>query len=1031
MDKLVVFSPESHVGFSDEGSKFERIEASVHLQPGTYWRCKQNPTKPDNWNPHRYWSASYEEGEILLLMDVKDDASGFAHNVTLLLTPERQSKSSFGGSPSVVDLLTEHFFRDFELAEDGEKIRQKQTQEHTNKLLSVQQDIADIQSNPQRLLQELATSEDKDLVAAKERLMQIKALPSPEAGTNLVSLGDAADAKSQLEAKVEIAKATAAVLEKSTQKLSSQISIIGNYHGEIGHLALARTKEARDLVKRVGTALDTLAIYMGTEVDVFSVAEGESGSASEKFKLYQNMLYMDEESLIHAESGGADHSDVMSFFGKLAHDKGLVDRIFPFNRCIVIMRPRRRDKDYSGMHPFESMQKNRMNKLSFLLIRNGENIHAVSHPMGFMTELFPSQTEMESCFQKGAFDCRNVTKEDLEYTDSLEKMEKLIRQYKRVVLMLQGIYERDESGRVFGELPINGPLQLMNQKHQSEVFDFVSMENVIEDTRMPPYSTWFKNLNSDMRVGSLVCILSSHINSDTTPAAYTNGEFSSQVYELKDRVAFSNNPHVLEKHGQKIGVKVPFSHYYHNTVRNMVIEVNKEDRTAFDLEKIRSSDIDYYLNSRRERVHYAEYISTLQKLKNFALVEERRTESLRKAIAGIIEDTRQTVDESLIFQAVMKYRANCKGRFDENAHTKKSEIEKVLNVYWQLIGGSQEMVENILKASKEPVVAIVADANNAIFVYTRNEERALEWDETGFPWLSRWKIENKTAVEFTNPVPKRITEISGKVSFLYRSDDYADLNQAQQERHILTMRQVGNWNKKVESFVDEEFSGFFDNLELMLAGNVTSERFAYLLGAMKKFNYELRYRHDKATKIQDSMITIPVGTLVTQTGRHFAMRAKFKVEALIDYFVRRAPDGLQGKWLRDAKETISRTLNTHHADQVGLNKERITGRFYLSQMHDAPIGNLSLYYDANSKEGTWKFDKSVKENYSMYAKAVVGMASIQQVYGIDKFLNQYPNLSSYMMASMDDKIESYSLKDFRSAIEMEKSANKSENLKNG
>lgn len=79
MDKLVVFSPNAQSLSNDVYSgNVERIEQSVNLQPGTYWRCKREPVQPASWKKGYQWVASYEN-EILLLTDVKDDENGYVH----------------------------------------------------------------------------------------------------------------------------------------------------------------------------------------------------------------------------------------------------------------------------------------------------------------------------------------------------------------------------------------------------------------------------------------------------------------------------------------------------------------------------------------------------------------------------------------------------------------------------------------------------------------------------------------------------------------------------------------------------------------------------------------------------------------------------------------------------------------------------------------------------------------------------------------------------------------------------------------
>lgn len=1030
MDKLTVYSPAQNCDIGQsEPLSVDRIEKSIYLQPGTYWLCNETHSAQNNLDNGRGFKAKFVKGDILLLRDIHVDETGYIHNVELLLTPEHQLNMS---NPSVVKLLVDDFHRCFTYDENGENTRKKQVADETNKLLGIQLDLSDIQTSPERLLQELNCSDDEEFCEVKERLKSIKSLPTPDAGTNVSSLSDAEDSKMKLEAKVEFAKATEIVLKRMTGQLTSQVSLIGAYHGEVGHLALARTKEAREVAEKVSIALSSLDIYLGKDVEVHTVKTGKSGDSSEKYKIYQDMLFIDEESLIHAGSGGADFKDVNKFLELVNDDPTLVDRLFPFERSVIIIRPRRKIKEYKGASPFESSLYNYHNTFSFLMIRNGENIHAIFHPMGFMDKLFPSIEDMEKAFTFGGWgDCRNVTKDDIEYTASLQKAESLRRQYKRLVLMLQGVYERDESGLVLGDMPLDGPLHLLNPDHQAKAFDFVSLENAIHDERMPIYGEWLSSLNKNIRVGSLVCFTSGYVNRDNTPGVYSRNEENNWCnWDLQDSSKMFDEPRIIEKHGDKLGVKNIWVHSYESKERSFLTRVDlSRKKGIFDLENLRSSHIDYYLNSRKERINYVDYIDLLLNLKSFALIEEGRTLEAREALTKVIRDSGREVDQDVIFQSVMKYRANNKGAFPENCHLEKIEMDKMVNVYWQLSGGGEQLVKKIIsKFPDNKVLCIVTDAKNNFFTYVSDSHKSQEFDNTGFPWLTKYKLVNADNMIFSEMTLHRISEIQGKFTFIYQSDDFKSVLIEQNNRHKLTARQFKNWKGRLgECFTDPVKEDLL-LLEQVYSGNVNGETIKKLLRLFEDDVNRISERIGVTTYILKPLRIFPLGLINDKDGRSYLMTARVRYEDVISLAYSLLSDDERMKYKNIISTDYGDIIRNRKAGigivDSSLSKEKLShNNLTIIELGAAKIGALCWRYD--------NFDDGHRLSLSATKTSYWGMINISQIEKpcyVDEFLMMYPNLSKSIYGVLktghehDDK-KDLSFYDFKSEMGRLKLAN--------
>lgn len=980
-----------------DDNRVERIEASITLSPGTYWKCTTTPEEA-------HLKSRIEKDEVLLLVDVFDDEQGNAHSVSLLLTPERRSRTT----SETIKLMINDFFDLFIHEPKGEQIRKQQVEIETQLLMGIQSDISSVQENPSNLIRLLMESDDTDLSESKSNIEGYLRLASRSHGNEIQAQSDALIAQDQLNAKKEIATTTGKVLQKITEKLTSQIELIGRYHSEVGHLALARTKESRILVEKVSTAIETLDMYLGKDVQIYSIKTGKGGDASDKYTLYQNMLYMDEESLIHAEGDGADYNDINLFFEKLSKDDKLISRIFPFERCIVIMRPRRKEMEYEGESPFEKARKSSMNRMSFILVRNGENINAIFHPLGFLQKMYPSQADLDNAFKTHSWaDCRNITKDDLQYIQSLNEDEKLRRNYKRMVLMLQGVYDRDEEKRVFGDLPVNGPLNLLNPVHQGMAFNFVSMDSAIQDESRPSYSEWFSGINKHMRAGSLVYITKSHINEKNVPGIFsTSGGYTHCNWKISDPDFFTS-AHVLEKHGNKIGIKAEFvTEWGEDKRRNFIIEVKPESKTAFDLSSIRPSDIDYYLESRKERVSYVSYIDLLLRLKSLALQEEARTEELRGTVRKILIDAGHSVNEDSLFSSVMRFIAN-DGLIVPDGDQDEESIHQILNLYWQITGGADHLNQKILNhfTSSKPedcVICIAQDAKNESFVFTINKARNAAWDRTGFPWMTKYKLVNTDKLTFVEQSPCRITEIKGKLSFTYEHESISEILNQQNNLHSLTYRQVKNWHEKINNAVKSDTGVLMSVMNTVAEGiGITDDEADKLFEIIERQHDSIELKSKSNKRISIPLNIIPIGILGSDEHKHYSISIYFDARDMISAVLSLMNGNQLDTWKQKTMSLFKKIIGNERQGVDVINN----ASKYLEQLLP-----LNVYSIREPSEFTGGLFCAIQDKTSTPLRLDVIFSpnryhgqnqacDVGQVHFLEPFIEKYPALSSKISRS--------------------------------
>ena len=151
-------------------------------------------------------------------------------------------------------------------------------------------------------------------------------------------------------------------------------------------------------VEEVEDRIFNVSLYAGLTEDVTQISDGESASFDEKLHLMQRRLYMDEECLVDYKHGGMEFSNIREFDEWLAMPEHR-DRILPFPRCMVAFRVRRdkkeRESDGSIASFFVNFKLEKLDELTFLFIRNGEKLFRMNCDLEFGNMIFPSAGEFD------------------------------------------------------------------------------------------------------------------------------------------------------------------------------------------------------------------------------------------------------------------------------------------------------------------------------------------------------------------------------------------------------------------------------------------------------------------------------------------------------------------------------------------------------------------------------------------------------------------------------------------------------------
>lgn len=249
----------------------------------------------------------------------------------------------------------------------------------------------------------------------------------------------------------------------------------------------------KDYVRNLQRVITVMNLYTGNGVEVGVVCDGEPAPAGEPIHIRQRILFMDEEYLADAENGGIDCHDIGIFCEWLKKPENR-DIVLPEQRCIVAMKPKRYDKDYSNDY-FTNKILNEWNHHTMILFRDGERVLLIdSEDLELHGTAIPYSDQMERFEKK----YQKIMSERAFQESELERLHKETEamgyMYTKYISFLQGVID---SGRIFDMS--KGRPNLAKQEGVVFVYDD---ENVIGTGRS--WNELKEELNSHIRRGTRI-----------------------------------------------------------------------------------------------------------------------------------------------------------------------------------------------------------------------------------------------------------------------------------------------------------------------------------------------------------------------------------------------------------------------------------------------------------------------------------------------------------------------------------------------
>lgn len=180
-------------------------------------------------------------------------------------------------------------------------------------------------------------------------------------------------------------------VEESNASLAKWLSAdILSVKGKLGNL--------KEYVEIVEERIFHVELYAGLTEEIELIQDGKPAALSERLRLMQDRLYMDEECLIDYDAGGMEFKNIRQFDKWLLRPHNLA-AILPFQRCVVAFQVRRKTKERDRCTTLSEahiqFHLEQADKYTYLYLRNGEKVYRLTTTIDLREKLFPDVSEFD------------------------------------------------------------------------------------------------------------------------------------------------------------------------------------------------------------------------------------------------------------------------------------------------------------------------------------------------------------------------------------------------------------------------------------------------------------------------------------------------------------------------------------------------------------------------------------------------------------------------------------------------------------
>ncbi|GGJ44629.1 hypothetical protein [Deinococcus roseus] len=320
------------------------------------------------------------------------------------------------------------------------------------------------------LLQDIQTT-TREIMALSEQLHQAQPSINRQTGQS--------EGLDHLPIPRDALKNTKGTLLAVNQKVESLKEDLGRKRETMEGLMRQRMAQAeaalvpiREMVTKLEEAVWTVELYTGRHEEIVQLLDGPPAPASTPISIRQQVLAMDEEAAVAAETGGIDSLSVEDFDQWIQADPSHLQQILPEVKGVVALVPRWKDKHHQDSYLHEKAREG--NKRTYFLIRNGSRVYRICTDFFADQTLTPTATEFLDLFRR--FDhfkneYRQMEPGSRDYMEAEKKRDRRQRDYMRVALILQGLIDRTV---VFHPLPDQGVMVTDPSAYQEGLVEIIA-----------------------------------------------------------------------------------------------------------------------------------------------------------------------------------------------------------------------------------------------------------------------------------------------------------------------------------------------------------------------------------------------------------------------------------------------------------------------------------------------------------------------------------------------------------------------------
>lgn len=599
-------------------------------------------------------------------------------------------------------------------------------------------------------------------------------------------------------------------LQDGQKEIEQQSRLLVNFYQEKASAAIASVSDQISFAKDLTEGLTSLGLYTGENVSVHKIVEGKSADPSIPLHLYQDRLYFDEELAAEGIIGGFDINDVNKLDRIFSRNFRVIDRMIPAERGCVLVRVRREDKNYggNGESAIADALMNLENQTTYLLVRDGENVYIVYSEITTdqAHHLFPSASDIDRIFR---FSGREIRPEHLDYSKARDMFERNTVFYKRMLLLLWGLSDRENLFGDFYNKDVHGNWYSGDFQSQHLVYVY-DAEGTLEVKR-PSFLEWAREQNSKIQIGSRLAVnWSALVNTSSAPDCYSNRPNHDNKYVRQfPPVAPFGIALVAKNKGGRLVVRTQAQGWGRSTTpvkKQVSVDVElglyEDDMACVCIDDIEIEDLNYYLDSRKERRSYLSYFELFKMIRAQIVAEDEeqgasRAKLLQDLLHGVADEDKA---RSTLKTAIRLWRAQNDGRLIGDERWDASEHETVLNIAFALSGAQNDLIDRLKQTHPDlSVIEIRIDGKGQFWVYYEPTEADFNEPSAkiGVVHVSRARLKvSKRNTSLTAPYDRvYLTNPKFEVSTRRREGRNAYFKPVREETVVADQALMTKWNE--------------------------------------------------------------------------------------------------------------------------------------------------------------------------------------------------------------------------------------------